>query len=686
MKRAFSHIGFSIAITLFLANIIPPQFVLIVLAGLVILFATSLALPKYRQALTVPICIGSAIFACLVFLCVYNSSVVPQKALDKTEAEASFYITDIPQQDGDKFIYTVKTTVINSDGAPQNIKLRLKTDERINADYYQICKANLKLYLLGDSGFNSFGYWGKSVFLTANASDVTPTTTFVRTPMRDIIHRRENIINTLITNVKNDEGALAAALITGNRDALSGEVYNYFKYSGATHLMAVSGFHLTAMSGLLLFILKRLRVNDKVNALAVIGVTVFYCALAGFSKSVVRAGIMLIVLMLGRLFSRRADALNSLGIAAFLICLNPFAVCDIGADLSVLSVLSLVTFRPVLNKVFGINREEQDNKLLLHIPYRILDGFLIAVSVMLYSLPIMYLFFGYVSIAGLVSNIVLVPLGSVGIYLSLLSCVFGASASISSALFFLTKWVNHLIIIIVKFFASFRFSVAPLGVYFGLVIAGVLIILGFCFIINKSMLKLAAGISAVLLIFGFIGSLYSVYNSSNVLFCENGAAVINSKGVTVVYGVDDKSDYYTVKQYLSSNRFDIDYLLISGDDGYYIDLLNDFNCNYVVSPYYDELALDNKNCNNFIMSSNYKAVASDDLSFTYFAGQKNCNLDVTINNERITLDSNENAPIMLYKNTVYDYNGDISLSNGDVIYTIAGESSFTARRFNKWEK
>ena len=206
------------------------------------------------------------------------------------------------------------------------------------------------------------------------------------------------------------------------------------------------------------------------------------------------------------------------------------------------------------------------------------------------------------------------------------------------------------------------------------------------FIINKRMLKLAAGISAVLLIFGFIGSLYSVYNSSNVLFCENGAAVINSKGVTVVYGVDDKSDYYTVKQYLSSNRFDINYLLISGDDGYYIDLLNDFNCNYVVSPYYDELALDNKNCNNFIMSSNYKAVASDDLSFTYFAGQQDCNLDVTINNERITLDSNENAPIMLYKNMVYDYNGDISLSNGDVIYTIAGENSFTARRFNKWEK
>ena len=59
---------------------------------------------------------------------------------------------------------------------------------------------------------------------------------------------------------------------------------------------------------------------------------------------------MMAVLLAARLFGRKADGLNSLGLAVFLLCTDPFAVTDVSLQLSVTSVLSLLTLSPVLNK------------------------------------------------------------------------------------------------------------------------------------------------------------------------------------------------------------------------------------------------------------------------------------------------------------------------------------------------
>ena len=57
---------------------------------------------------------------------------------------------------------------------------------------------------------------------------------------------------------------------------------------------------------------------------------------------------MMIVMLCGRLFNERSDTLNSLGIAVFIICLNPFAVTDAGALLTVTAVLGLIIIDPML--------------------------------------------------------------------------------------------------------------------------------------------------------------------------------------------------------------------------------------------------------------------------------------------------------------------------------------------------
>ena len=78
------------------------------------------------------------------------------------------------------------------------------------------------------------------------------------------------------------EGGLSVALVTGDKSFLSGDVKNAFIYSGTSHIMAVSGLHLGVVTGVLFFILKKLRVKEKTSSAVCIVAVLVYMALAAF--------------------------------------------------------------------------------------------------------------------------------------------------------------------------------------------------------------------------------------------------------------------------------------------------------------------------------------------------------------------------------------------------------------------
>ena len=89
--------------------------------------------------------------------------------------------------------------------------------------------------------------------------------------MKLIINARKGVKNRLGV-IPGDEGALSKALLIGDKSDISPNLYNDFRISGVSHLMAVSGLHLSAVSGFILFILKRLRIKDKAAAVITIRV------------------------------------------------------------------------------------------------------------------------------------------------------------------------------------------------------------------------------------------------------------------------------------------------------------------------------------------------------------------------------------------------------------------------------
>ncbi len=151
-----------------------------------------------------------------------------------------------------------------------------------------------------------------------------------------------------------DTGAILSALLLGERDYLPDQLRLDFKRIGISHILALSGMHLAILSFGIDKLLSLLSVKKKKRIIITICFVIVYMALTGFSVSVVRAGIMLIISSILFLLSHERDSMTSLGIAVFLICLfNPNAIFDISLWLSALATLGiivLVEIMPLISK------------------------------------------------------------------------------------------------------------------------------------------------------------------------------------------------------------------------------------------------------------------------------------------------------------------------------------------------
>ena len=119
-------------------------------------------------------------------------------------------------------------------------------------------------------------------------------------------------------------------MITGDKQYLSDDVYQAFQRLGVSHILVVSGMHLSIAAAVIYFVTKSKYDENYISIAAeCIGIT-FFAVLTGFGFSIRRALVMAILVNASRLFSSKPDILNSLGFAAFLLCLNPLNAGDIG--------------------------------------------------------------------------------------------------------------------------------------------------------------------------------------------------------------------------------------------------------------------------------------------------------------------------------------------------------------------
>lgn len=130
-------------------------------------------------------------------------------------------------------------------------------------------------------------------------------------------------------------GPILAAITLGDKSHLSDSAQTVFRRAGISHLAVVSGLHLTLICGLFVGQVSAFSRLRRLRALGCALFTLLIMAITGFTPSICRAGLTMLLICLGNLLLAPADGLTSLSLAGILLCLqNSYAVWDLSFQLS----------------------------------------------------------------------------------------------------------------------------------------------------------------------------------------------------------------------------------------------------------------------------------------------------------------------------------------------------------------
>lgn len=222
---------------------------------------------------------------------------------------------------------------------------------------------------------------------------------------------RERLQTALRRVLPGDEGALLTALCLGVRRELTGDISAVFRDSGLTHLLVVSGLHLTLVAVTVRRLFRAFRVGFRLSAILTAPVVFLFMWLVGFTPSVCRAGVMCLVWLGGFLFSRRPDGLNSLGLAVMVLLLaNPYTLYNAGFQLSFLATAGILLIAPRLMRNYP--PLERPNTVAHYVGYRmgyyVAGALAVTVGASLFTVPISCYYFGGFSLLLPVANLLVV--------------------------------------------------------------------------------------------------------------------------------------------------------------------------------------------------------------------------------------------------------------------------------------
>ena len=241
---------------------------------------------------------------------------------------------------------------------------------------------------------------------------------------------------------------LLIGMLLGEKSFIPPDLKEVFAEAGIMHILAVSGLHVGIIAIALLAFLNILRLPKKLKLFTLILILIMYASITGYRPSVLRATIMFIVLIGGKLINRNRNLNISLFFAAFLILLlNPLILYDAGFLLSFIVTFFIINLSPILQELYS--------KIVVWIR----NPLAVSTAAWVGIFPLSAYFFSKVSIISIVSNLFIIPLTGIAVILGFVTFFIGlASTSLAGVIANINYLVLSLITLIAKSFSLLPFA------------------------------------------------------------------------------------------------------------------------------------------------------------------------------------------------------------------------------------
>lgn len=365
---------------------------------------------------------------------------------------------------------------------------------------------------------------------------------------------KESMIQSIKKILPNKNGDLLIAIILGTTELLDADNKMMLSRSSISHLTAVSGLHVFILCNCFLMIACFFRIPAKTTALLIGLFLLFFISITGFSSSIARAAIMMMIVQVATLVGEKSDPLNALGVSVvFILMVNPYSLLNLGFLLSFSATLSIIIFTKPLEQLLIQNFIASRNASDFY--YKLIKSVSSSISVYILLAPVIVYCFGTFPFLAIITNIILAPILPIVVILSFGVAIFSMATIFTPIAMTLGFFVNIALSIILGVASIISNSSIAVVSFHNTTLFTVLVFI-FCFIIGMLCLiqikhRFLLLITTVCLLFGFIlfSTVYTNGKSEIVALNESNCVLIKQPDSFFIIGNPTSS--YELEQLLN---------------------------------------------------------------------------------------------------------------------------------------
>lgn len=417
----------------------------------------------------------TSMFAVLSIILYQNIIVNPivNEYSDK-EITLTGYIADEPEYSAKAKNYVIETFTVN--GENKSIKVLLRSYYDLKLEAFDKVSARINVYETAFDNTKSEG-----IFLRVDTSGnftIEKTGEKHQNLYSCAVSIRQWIKKELRKLFAGDEHGVIQAVLIGDKSYISEKTYHSFSDTGMSYLIVVSGMHLSILLSGVILLSKRYGMKLPLLIASIVFILI-YAAVTGFAPSVVRAGIMLIIVLTGTCKGYQHDSVNSLGIAAlFLTIGNPYAVGNTGLLLSFSATLGIILWAtPLYEAIAGATRHKKRKikiymqivkdkpttnlrikMLALKTVDFIIGLFSVSVSAAVWVMPVTIIAYGKIAVLTVFISLLAEPLTVAMLWSSLFAVLFSFLPPVFNLFALAANMICRLLINVIGLFSSIPFS------------------------------------------------------------------------------------------------------------------------------------------------------------------------------------------------------------------------------------